>query len=61
MVEIERSPGQGVRIGPYTLWVLAVDPDGVVIALHDPDEDGDPPEPAPAAPAELSPAECLPA
>jgi hypothetical protein len=61
MVVIERSPGQEVRIGPYTLRVVAVDPDGVVIALHDPDEDGDPPGPALAAPDELPTAECLPA
>jgi hypothetical protein len=42
MVEIERSPGQVVRIGPYTLRVMAVLPDRVVIALHGPGEDGEP-------------------
>jgi hypothetical protein len=44
MVEIERSPGQVVRIGPYTLRVLAVLPDRVVIALRGPDEEGEPGE-----------------
>ena len=38
MVEIERSPGQEVRIGPYTVRVVAVLPDRVVIALRGPDE-----------------------
>jgi hypothetical protein len=42
MVEIERSPGQGVRIGRHTLRVVAVHPDRVVIALHGPDEERDP-------------------
>jgi hypothetical protein len=39
MVVIERSPDQGVQVGPYTLWVLAVHADEVVIALLDPDKD----------------------
>jgi hypothetical protein len=39
MVEIERSPGQVVRIGPYTLRVVAVLPDRVVIALRGPGVD----------------------
>jgi hypothetical protein len=43
MVEIERSPGQVVRIGPYTLRVVAVLPDRVVIALRGPGEEGDSP------------------
>ncbi|HEX5271932.1 MAG TPA: hypothetical protein VFW33_15645 [Gemmataceae bacterium] len=38
MVEIERSPGQVVRIGAYTLRVVAVHPDRVVLALHGPGE-----------------------
>jgi hypothetical protein len=44
MVEIERSPGQVVRIGPYTVRVVAVLPDRVVIALRGPDEAGESPE-----------------
>jgi hypothetical protein len=44
MVEIERSPGQVVRIGPYTVRVVAVLPDRVVIALRGPDEEGESPE-----------------
>jgi hypothetical protein len=36
---IERSPNQAVRIGPYTLRVLAVRADEVVVALLDPDRD----------------------
>jgi hypothetical protein len=39
MVVIERSADQGVQVGPYTLWVLAVHGDEVVIALLDPDKD----------------------
>jgi hypothetical protein len=39
MDAIERSPGEGVRIGPYTLRVLSVDADKVVFALLDPDLD----------------------
>src|SRR5262249_34846318 len=39
MVKIERLPGQAVVIGPYTLWVLSVHGDEVVLALHDPDKD----------------------
>jgi hypothetical protein len=39
MVVIQRSPGQGVRIGPCTLRVLAVHADEVVVALLDPDKD----------------------
>ena len=39
MVIIERSPDQGVQVGPYTLWVLAVHANEVVIALLDPDKD----------------------
>jgi hypothetical protein len=38
MVEIERSPGQAVRIGPYTVRVVAVLADRVVIALRGPEE-----------------------
>jgi hypothetical protein len=44
MVEIERSPGQVVRIGPYTLRVVAVLPDRVVLALRGPGEKGEPRE-----------------
>jgi hypothetical protein len=43
MVEIERSPGQVVQIGPYTVRVVAVLPDRVVIALRGPDEEGESP------------------
>jgi hypothetical protein len=39
MVKIERSAGQGVQIGRYTLRVLAVGADEVVVALLDPDVD----------------------
>jgi hypothetical protein len=39
MVVIERSPDQGVQIGPYTLWVLAIHPDEVVVGLLDPEKD----------------------
>jgi hypothetical protein len=42
MVEIERSPGQVLRIGPYTLRVVAVHPDRVVLALRGPEDDGAP-------------------
>jgi len=34
---IRRSPGQAVRIGPYTLRVLAVRGDEVVVAVSDAD------------------------
>jgi hypothetical protein len=40
MVEIERSPGQELRIGSYTLRVVAVHPDRVVFALRGPGEGG---------------------
>jgi hypothetical protein len=39
MVIIERSADQGVQVGPYTLWVLAVRAGEVVVALLDPDKD----------------------
>jgi hypothetical protein len=39
MVEIESSPGQVLRIGPYTLRVIAVFPDRVVLALRGPGEE----------------------
>ncbi|HKI37136.1 MAG TPA: hypothetical protein VKA46_35105 [Gemmataceae bacterium] len=52
MVEIERSPGQVVRIGAYTLRVVAVLPDRVVIALHGPGEEGEPRGQEPAVPWE---------
>jgi hypothetical protein len=52
MVEIERSPGQVVRVGPYTLRVVAVLPDRVVIALRGPDEECEPTEQEPAVPRE---------
>ena len=39
MVKIERSPGQGVQIGRYTLRVLAVHAGEVVVAVLDPDLD----------------------
>jgi hypothetical protein len=42
MVEIERSPGQVVQIGAYTLRVVAVLPDRVVLALRGPDEERTP-------------------
>jgi hypothetical protein len=54
MVEIERSPGQAVRIGPYSVRVVAVLPDRVVIALHGPGDEGDP-----GGPAITVPRECL--
>ena len=38
MIEIDRSPGQEVRIGPYVLRVVAVHPDRVEFALCGPDE-----------------------
>jgi hypothetical protein len=38
MVVIERLLGQGVRIGPYVVRVLAIHAEEVVIALHRPDE-----------------------
>jgi hypothetical protein len=53
MVEIERSPGQGVRIGRHTLRVVAVLPDRVVIALHGPDEECDPGGQEPVIPREV--------
>ena len=52
MVEIERSPGQAVRIGPYTVRVVAVLADRVVIALRGPDEEREPPGQEPAVPLE---------
>jgi hypothetical protein len=39
MIEIERSPGQGVRIGACLLRVLAVRAGEVVVALLDPNAD----------------------
>jgi hypothetical protein len=39
MVEIERKAGEAVRVGRYTLRVIAVRPGEVVIALLDPDKD----------------------
>jgi len=39
MVMIERKPGLGVQIGPYTLQVLAVHAGEVVVALLDPEKD----------------------
>jgi hypothetical protein len=39
MVTIERTSGQGVKIGPYTVQVLAVQRDRVVVALLDPRTD----------------------
>jgi hypothetical protein len=39
MTHIERSPGEGVQIGPYTLRVLAVRAGEVVVAILDPDVD----------------------
>jgi hypothetical protein len=39
MVELERTPGQAVQIGRYTLRVLAVREGEVVVALLDPDKD----------------------
>jgi hypothetical protein len=39
MIVIERSPEEGVQVGRYTLWVLAVHADEVVLALIDPDKD----------------------
>jgi len=52
MVEIERSPGQVVRIGPYTLRVITVLPDRVVFALHTPGEEGEPRGHEPCVPRE---------
>ena len=54
MVEIERSPGQVVQIGPYTLRVIAVLPDRVVLALRGPGE-----EDRPCGPEVSVPRECL--
>jgi hypothetical protein len=39
MVEIDRKAGEAVRVGRYTLRVLAVHPGEVVVALLDPDRD----------------------
>jgi hypothetical protein len=39
MMIIERAPGEAVRIGPYALQVLAVQPGRVVVALLDPAKD----------------------
>ena len=39
MVQIDRSPGEAVRIGRYTLRVLAVRAGEVVVALLDPEKD----------------------
>jgi hypothetical protein len=39
MIEIQRSPGQGIQIGTCLLQVLAVDADTVVVAIFDPDKD----------------------
>jgi hypothetical protein len=39
MVVIEREPGLSVRIGPYTLQVLAVEAGKVTFALMDPERD----------------------
>jgi hypothetical protein len=52
MVEIDRSPGQVVRIGPYSVRVVAVLPDRVVIALHGPDDARELGGQAPAVPEE---------
>jgi hypothetical protein len=41
MVELERTAGQTLQIGPYTLRVLEVRADEVVVALLDPDRDCD--------------------
>lgn len=41
MIELERTVGQSVRIGPYTLRVLEVEAGEVVVALLDPDADCD--------------------
>jgi hypothetical protein len=42
MVEIERSPGQVLRIGSYTLRVVAVHPDRVEFTLRGPEDNGAP-------------------
>jgi hypothetical protein len=42
MVEIERSPGQVLRIGAYTLRVVEVHPDRVEFTLRGPDENSAP-------------------
>ena len=52
MVEIERSPGQVVRIGPYTLRVITVLPDRVVLALRGPGEEDEPSGQEPSVPRE---------
>jgi hypothetical protein len=52
MIEIERSPGQRVQIGRYTLRVVAVHPDRVVMALDGPDEECGPQGQEPAVPRE---------
>jgi hypothetical protein len=38
MVVLERMSGQSLRVGPYTLEVLAVRAGEVVVALHGPEE-----------------------
>ena len=39
MVVIQRSPGEAVRIGPYTIRVLSVHGDEVVVAVIEADRD----------------------
>lgn len=39
MIVVERAAGELVRIGSYTLQVLEVHPDGVVVALLGPGEE----------------------
>jgi hypothetical protein len=51
MVEMDRAAGQAVVIGPYTLEVLEVHPDRVVVALHGPDDE---PHPEPGEDASSS-------
>ncbi len=52
MIEIDRSPGQEVRIGPYVLRVVAVHPDHVEFTLCGPGEGPGPRGPAAAIPWE---------
>jgi hypothetical protein len=39
MVVLERMRGQSVRIGRYTLRILTIRPEEVVVALLDPEKD----------------------
>jgi hypothetical protein len=59
MVVMERMAGQGLRVGPYVLRVLAVHADEVVVELQGPEPgSGWPDDEAPGPPGqEASPCE----